>query len=365
MYIGLDVHCKETVYVVQDDAGNVISRGRVTTTPEGFAQMLESVNAPKGTKIGLETGIQAWWVSRLLSGLEMEAFVIDAGEVRRKARRINQKSDKRDAFDICDGLRRGIYTSLVYVPDAPVQRLRRTLSRRRHFVKVSTMQVNGAKSVLRSVGLAREAASLATAKAWDRLLERPAVEGLRLYLSVHADVWRVAQEKVALLEEELREALKPFDETARRLQRIPGVGLITSATFMAVLGRPDRFPKGGRVVSYIGLVPSSWDTADTQRHGHITKRGSGELRAMLCEAAQHAARGDHPLNPYWRRVFGKQGYKRAVVAVAQRLARIMWRMWVNQEEFDVRKLNVVRETHKRTRTFHWRLKTQADNAVAA
>jgi transposase len=146
MYIGIDVHCKETVYLAEDERGKVVGEGRVVTSLEGFGEMLDSLHAPKGTKIGLETGIQAWWVSRLLSGLEMEPVVIEAGEVRRKARRTNQKSDRRDAFDICEGLRRGVYTSLVYVPDAAVLRLRRTLSRRRHFVKVSTMQVNGAKS---------------------------------------------------------------------------------------------------------------------------------------------------------------------------------------------------------------------------
>jgi len=186
MYIGLDVHCKETVYVAQEETGKVVGQGRVVTRIEGFCQMLNSLHAPKGTEIGLETGTQAMWVSRLLSGLEMKPVVIEAGEVRRKARRINQKSDRRDGFEICDGLRRDIYTSLVYVPDAPVLRLRRILSRRRHFVKVCTMQINGAKSVLRSVGLAGEAASLTTVKAWEKLLRRSSVEGMRFYLSLHA-----------------------------------------------------------------------------------------------------------------------------------------------------------------------------------
>jgi transposase len=191
------------------------------------------------------------------------------------------------------------------------------------------------------------------------------VEGVRLHLSLHADVWRVVEEKVSLLEEELREALKPFEETARRLQRVPGVGAITAATFIAVVGRPQRFPDSGRLVSYIGLVPSTWDTGEAQRHGHLTKRGSGELRAMLCEAAHHAARPRHPLYPYWARVCARQGYKRAVVAIAERLARILWRMWTNQEDFDITKLNVVRKKHSRTRTLYWQLNSPADKAVAA
>ena len=54
----------------------------------------------------------------------------------------------------------------------------------------------------------------------------------------------------------------------------------------------------GRDPCYIGLVPFTYDTGEIQRHGHITKRGSGELRAVLCEAAQHAASKRHPLNPH-------------------------------------------------------------------
>lgn len=364
VYIGLDVHCKQTVYVAEDEAGKVVGEGRVATSLDGFCEMLDSVDAPKGTQIGLETGGQAWWVSRLLSGLEMEPVVIEAGEVRRKARRINQKSDRRDAFEICDGLRRDIYTSVVYVPDAPVLRLRQILSRRRHFVKVCTMQVNGAKSVLRSVGLAGEASSLTTVRAWENLLRRPLIEPVGSLPAHHAGVWRVAQETVKALEEALGEALKPFQETARRLQTVAGVGLITAATFIAVVGTPERFPDSARLVSYIGLVPSTWDTGDTQRHGRITKRGSGELRAMLCEAAQHASRKHHPLNPYFARICATHGYKRAVIAIAQRLARILWRMWRNQQDFDVTKLNVVEKRHTRTRTFYWQIKKPPEQAVA-
>lgn len=356
VYMGLDVHSKETVYVVQDDSGKVVGEGRVPTTPDGFCEMLDSVNAPKGTEIGLETGTQATWVSRLLSGLGMKPVVIDAREVRQKARRIGQKCDRRDAFEICDGLRRGIYTSIVYVPPPEVERLRRIVSRRRHFVKVCTNQVNAAKFLLRSLGLGEEAKSLTTLEAWEKLLKRPAVEPVRQYLVMHADVWRAAQEKVVLLERELREALGPFRTTVNRLETAPGVGPITAATYIAVLGTPGRFPDSARVASYIGLVPSTYDTGTTQRHGRITKRGSAELRAMLCEAAQHAARRDHPLNPYWVRVCSKQGYKRAVVAIAHRLARILFAMWRKEHNFDAAKLNVVAEERTVARTYHWRIR---------
>ena len=200
------------------------AKGKVSTTVKGFCRLIEALQLPKGTKIGLETGPQAMWVARLLSGLGMQPIVIDAREVRQKARRIGQKCDRRDAFEICDGLRRGIYTSIVYVPEPQIQRLRQILSQRRSFVRVCTGQINRAKSVLRSVGLGQEARTLTTLEAWGKLLRRPAVELVREDVAMHMDVWRAAQEKVMLLERELREALEPFQETVRRLQTTPGVG---------------------------------------------------------------------------------------------------------------------------------------------
>jgi len=156
----------------------------VPTTAKGFCHPVETLQARKGTKIGLETGVQAMWVSRLLSGLGMQPVVIGAREVRQKARRMGQKSDRGDAFEICDRQGRGIYTSIVYVPAPEVERLRRILSRRRHFVKVGTMQVNTAKFVLRSVTLGREATTLTTSEASRKLLRRSVVEPVRELLGM-------------------------------------------------------------------------------------------------------------------------------------------------------------------------------------
>ncbi|MFC1738345.1 transposase [Planctomycetota bacterium] len=150
VYIGMDIHCKKTVYVMREASGKVIARGSV---PTGFRRMLRHSGTPEAIRVGLETGPQSWWVSRVLSEPGMQPAIIDAREIRSKARRMNQKSDFRDAFEICDGLRRGIYTAIGYVPEPPIQRLRQVLSRRRHFVRQCTSQINATKYLLWSVGL--------------------------------------------------------------------------------------------------------------------------------------------------------------------------------------------------------------------
>jgi transposase len=360
VYLGLDVHARETVYCAEEERGEVIGAGRVRTTGEGLREMLERLQAPEGTWVGLESGPQSFWVSRLLRAWGMAPVVLDANEVRRKAARPNQKCDRRDAREICEGVRRGIYATVVYVPPLAVERLRRVLAQRRHFVRIGTSQVNAAKSLLRGVGLGSSATTLSTEAAWAKLLARPEVSEWREAVARHGELWRTAKAQEVELDRALTEALQPLAEEHRRLMTVPGVGRIVAAAFLAALGEPGRFVEGGRVVSYLGLAPSSWSSGEQERRGHLTKRGNAEARAMLVEAAHHAGRPRHPLNPYFRRVMATGGYKKAVVAVAQRLARILWRMWRAGEEFDPRKLNVVAEKYQSTRTYYWRLKSPAE-----
>jgi len=273
-------------------------------------------------------------------GAGIAPVVIDAREVRRKARRTRQKTDSRDAFEICDGLRRGLYDSVVYVPEEPVQRLRDLLSRRRHFVTLSTMEINAARYVVRAHGIKLGAGRLNTENGWEEFLAGDDVAPWKALLELHAQAWRLAQATIRTLEEQLNETLKPFQEEFLRLQTVPGVGPTVAATYLAVIATPARFPTSGHVASYLGLVPSTYDSGERERHGRITKQGSTELRAVLCEAAHRAADPHHPLNPYFVKVMAKSGYRRAIVAVAHRLARILFQMWKKKEDFDVTKLGV-------------------------
>ena len=340
MYIGLDVHSKQTTWCAQDEAGRVIGQGSVATTVEALTGLLATLDAPEGTRIGLESGVQARVVSLMLRSAGMEPVVVNAAEVRKKARRARQKTDKRDAFEICDGIRRGQYVSEVYVPDDGIQRLRGLLSRRRHFKNVCTMESNAAKYIFRTNGIRVEACRTTTRQAWEKLLARPEVERWRTWLEMHAAMWLLADEMVTRLEVELAEALEPYREELELLQSAPGVGPVVAATYLATVATPERFATSGHVASYVGLVPSTCDSGERERHGGITKEGSREMRAMLCEAAHHAQNPRNPLNPYFVRVMAKGGYRKAVTSVAHRLACILYQMWKKHEAFDVSKLGV-------------------------
>jgi transposase len=126
---------------------------------------------PAATGVALETGASAFFVARELARLELKPVVIDAHEVRRKAQRPEQESDTRDALELCEGLRRGFYRALVHVPTPAISDLRTTLSRRRHFIRIQTAEVNAVKRLLRGVGQnSGQRGSPRTDAHWQRLL---------------------------------------------------------------------------------------------------------------------------------------------------------------------------------------------------
>jgi transposase len=172
-YVGLDLHSQRTTFVIQDEAGAMVARGAVPTTPDGFARLCQAHQLAAGTTVALETGTSSFYVARLLAELQLTPVVVDAHEVRLKAHRPTQKSDRPDAFELCDGIRRGIYRSLVHVPTPAISQLRTALSRRRHFIRIQTAEINATKRLLRGSGWrVGTPASLRSAGSWDRVSSR-------------------------------------------------------------------------------------------------------------------------------------------------------------------------------------------------
>lgn len=359
-YVGLDAHSKSCVYVIQDENGKLVGEGSVPTSVEGLQLMRGRYGLVAGTRVALESGTMAFFVARRLARLGLVPLVVDAHEVRKKALRPNQKSDRRDAIELCEGLRRGTYHSVVHVPPEPIERLRETLGRRRHFVRLKTMQVNAVKRLLRAAGLQSLGRSLRTDAAWSKLLAAVTVEpALHDFATAHRALWRCAHEQVGVLEDSLRTQQEPLQRDLDRLQTVPGVGSIVALTVLAVFSDVKRFPTAKHAASYAGLVASTYDSGERVRHGRITGRGSSELRAMLCEAAHHAGHPDHPLNPYFANLCVRRGYKMAVVAVAHRLCRILYAMLREGTDFDLSKLAIEQGHFEHTRVRRYRRKTSA------
>jgi transposase len=115
----------------------------------------------------------------------------------------------------------------------------------------------------------------------------------------------------------------------------PGVGPIVASYFMMAVRDPSRFSTGRQVGAYIGLVPSLYESGQTRRRGRITKHGSRRVRWALTMAANAILRTRAPsrLRDWGLALVPRLGRKKAVVAIARKLASVLWSMWQHETNF--------------------------------
>jgi hypothetical protein len=115
---------------------------------------------------------------------------------------------------------------------------------------------------------------------------------------------------------------------------VPGVSLMTAATFIAAVGEIERFPSPRKLVSYLGLDPKVRQSgSEPARHGRISKQGAAQPRQMLTEAAFVAVSTAGPMRAFYQRVRARRGSQIAIVAVARKLAVLFWHMLTRGEDY--------------------------------
>jgi transposase len=133
---------------------------------------------------------------------------------------------------------------------------------------------------------------------------------------------------------------------AQRLQGIAGIGPLTAAAVVATVGQPQEFRNGRQFAAWLGLVPKQHSTGGKTRLGRITRRGDAYLRTLLILGAKSALQAAlrkppelrHRLQRWIVEVFGRIGYHKTLVAIANKHARVIWALLVKGEDFDVRRL---------------------------
>lgn len=154
-------------------------------------------------------------------------------------------------------------------------------------------------------------------------------------------------EEIAALEAEaetVRTALTRLAEQmpdAQLLLTVPGVGVLTATALVAFVGDPWRFRSGRHFAAYLGLTPREYSTGQVRRLGPITKQGNTYMRMLLVHGARSALRAgtvSHPddLRTWARAVAARKGHNVAAVALANKLARVCWRVWRDQRPFERR-----------------------------
>jgi transposase len=327
--IALDVHRDFCEVAIKED-GELRSGGRIRTTVaelELFARSLASDD-----QVALEATGPANAIARILEPHVGRVVIANTRRVRAIAE-AKVKSDKVDAATLCELLDAG-FLPAVWSPDERTRVLRGLLGRRDRQVRSRTRAKNAVHAALGRELKGRPPMSDLfgrEGRAWLGRLELPAHER-QIVASCLREVDFLSRE-IAALEAALAK-LALSSEQVKRLMTVPGVSLISAATFVAVVGEIGRFETPKKLVGYVGLDPKVRQSGEAKaRHAGISKQGSAAARHMLCEAAWIAVRTPGPLRAFYERVRARRGVQIALVATARKLCVLFWHLLTHEQDY--------------------------------
>ena len=331
--IGVDLGDKYSVCCVLDAKGAVLSEGRIRSTPESFAELFGNVPS---CRIAIEVGAHSRWVDQLLCSAGHRVIVANPRNLPMITQSI-RKSDRVDAEMLArlarvdEQLLSPVkHRAAALYPDIAKLRARDLL------VRTRTRLVNAVLGITKAAGVrmrrfstesfARQALPLMPEELRGALL--PLLETVA-HLSEQIDVFD--REFQALCR-------KQYPETSQLLQ-VKGVGPITALHFILTVGDVRRFTKSRDIGPYLGLTPKRDQSGDTDRALGISKAGNRQLRVLLVQCA-HFVLGrfgeDSNLRRWGLKIAergGKNAKKRAVTAVARKLAVLLHHLWANGDVY--------------------------------
>ena len=247
-------------------------------------------------------------------------------------------NDRNDAFAISEAARRP--KMRVVAPRSLEQTDMILLHRiRERRVRARTALLNQMRGLLSEYGIVLHAGAATLRKALPLLLE-DAENGLtmaaRRYLQDLLGEWRELDERIQEAEHSIQ-VLARESPAACRLMGIRGVGVMIATAALAKLGRGDQFKNGRQFSACLGLVPREYSSGGVQKLGGISRRGDDYLRRMLIQGAWsvlHYAEGRQDSLPKWAlQVKERRGKHKAVIAVANKLARVIWALVRHETTF--------------------------------
>ena len=323
-FIGFDLGKVSSQVCIITEDGELIER-RIRTDRDHFNELLGS-RPP--ARILIETSTESEWVARHLEGLGHEVIIADTNFAPMYATRSRKvKTDKRDARTLAEACRLGAYRPTHRTSDRQ-RHVRAQLAVREAMVRTRSRYISLISTLLRRDGLRVEPGHSA---GFLKRLERVALpEALHEEVAPLVLLLQGITEQIKAADERLA-ALAKEDEVVARLCTAPGVGPVTAATFVSTLDDAGRFASPKQARAYLGLVPSERSSGERQQRGHISKAGPGRARYMLVEAAWTILRrrnsANAALHDWATGIAARRGSRVAVVALARKLAGILYAMW--------------------------------------
>ena len=331
-FAGLDVSVKETSVCIVDDTGRIVREVKVASEPEALLQALKRPCFHL-KRIGLEAGPLSQWLFSTLAEAGLPVICVETRHMRAVLKAQINKTDRNDARGIAQMMRAGLYRP-VHVKTLHSQKLRMLLTHRKLLQSKAIAIENDLRATLRNFGL--KVGVVGAAKFEARIKELVEnLPDLALLVEPLLVVRRVLREQIGVLHRRLL-AIVRDDDVCRRLMTVPGVGPVVALTYRATVDVPSRFRNSKAVGAAFGLRPSQHQSGESNRTGGISRCRDEMIRTMLYEAAQillvRSTRWSW-LKAWAMQIARHRGMKKAIVALARRLAVIMHRIWIDGTEF--------------------------------
>jgi len=331
--IGMDLGDKRHVVVVFDETGDEVEVAKITNTSRQVQRYFEG---HPGAVVVMEAGTHSAWITRLLESMDHEVHVGNP----RKLRAIwdtDDKSDERDARVL--GLMYRLEPRLLHPVFHRSERAQADLElikAREQLVGCRSKLINHVRGVVKSMGER-------IPKCSTQSFHRRAVEHMPSALAEALGSVVAMIEKLTEQIDDQDKLIKAISESqyseTQWLRQVQGVGPVTALAYVLTLEHPSRLSKSRSAGPLLGLTPKRDQSGDTDKQLRITKAGNSHLRRLLVNCAHYIMgplASDSDLRRYGERIAargGKNAKKRAVVAVARKLAVLLHRLWVDQSEY--------------------------------
>ena len=335
-YIGLDVSVKETAVCIVDETGKICRETKVVSHPDDILAILKDP-VWNIERVGLEAGPLSQWLFEGLARAGLPVICIETRHVKAFLKAQPNKTDRNDARGIAQMMRVNLFRP-VHVKTLRSQKRRALLTARKLLQEKAIAIENDIRGLLRNFGL--KVGVVGRVKFEDRIRElvagMPDLEEIITPLLVARQKLRA---EFAHLHRKVLAIVKD-DEICQRLMTIPGVGPVVALAYTATIDMPQRFKNSKAVGPILGLTPKLNESGESKRAGCISLCGDGMMRTLLYEAAQASLTSVKKwswLKAWAMNVAKRRGMRKAVVALARRLAVIMHRIWSDGTEFCWRK----------------------------
>ena len=331
-FAGLDVSVKDTSVCIVDDSGKIVRETKVASEPDALLAVLKNP-AYRFKRIGLEAGPLSQWLFSALAEAGLAVICVETRHMRAALKAQINKTDRNDARGIAQMMRAGLYRP-VHVKTLRSQKLRMLLTHRKLLQSKAIAIENDLRATLRNFGLKVGVVGAVRFEARIKELVEN-LPDLTILVEPLLIVRRALREQVGILHRRLLVVVRD-DDICRRLMTVPGVGPVVALTYRATVDVPARFRNSKAVGAVFGLTPAKYQSGEIDRTGAISKCGDQMMRVMLYEAAHIMLVRSNKwswLKAWAMQIARRRGLKKAIVALARRLAVIMHRIWVDGTEF--------------------------------